>query len=173
MLSIQQGVAVGDIVLGEATDADVPTIVALVRSAFEEYRGRLDPPSGALDETAERVRQRMKVARVVFAQARVAALGCVFYERRDDHVYLFRLAVLPRFRRQGIGRALISRVEADARALNFPRVRLGVRVALPDLRAYYERFGYRFVESGSHAGYSEPTYVILEKALDPRDLAAP
>jgi len=45
-------------------------------------------------------------------------------------------------------------------------VQLGVRVALPRNRAYYERLGYGFVEARSHDGYSQPTYVFLEKALE-------
>ncbi len=40
-----RGDTYGDLVLREATDADVPIIVAVVRSAFDEYRGKLDPPS--------------------------------------------------------------------------------------------------------------------------------
>ncbi len=48
---------------------------------------------------------------------------------------------------------------------SFPRVRLGVRIVLARLRAYYERLGYRVVEEHAHVGYAEPTYVILEKDL--------
>ena len=43
----------GAIELREATTADLPTLLVLVHKAFEEYRGRLDPPSGAHDETLE------------------------------------------------------------------------------------------------------------------------
>ena len=71
--------------------------------------------------------------------------GCVLYEVNPDHVYLFRLAVLPAHRRQGLGRALVESVEARARERGLRRVRLGVRVALPGQRASYERLGYRFV----------------------------
>jgi len=42
-------------VLREATEADAGTLLALVRAAFEEFRGRLDPPSGAHAETLESV----------------------------------------------------------------------------------------------------------------------
>jgi hypothetical protein len=41
-----------------------------------------------------------------------------------------------------------------------------VRVALPHLRARYERLGYRVIEQRRHAGYAEPTYLVMEKLLD-------
>jgi hypothetical protein len=44
-------------------------------------------------------------------------------------------------------------------------VRLGVRVALPHLRAYYERLGYRVIDERSHTGYTVTTYVVMEKTL--------
>jgi ribosomal protein S18 acetylase RimI-like enzyme len=153
------------LVLREASPDEASTIAALVRAAFAEYRGCLDPPSGALEETAEQVRQNLAVARVVLALERSQAIGCVFYERQNDALYFFRLAVLPAHRRRGVGRALIDYLESQARALDLWRVRLGVRLALVQLRAYYERRGYHFVEYGTHGGYSQPTYVILEKLL--------
>jgi ribosomal protein S18 acetylase RimI-like enzyme len=82
-----------------------------------------------------------------------------------DYVDLFRLAVLPSHRRRGVGRALVEYVETRALALGIPRVQLGVRMALPVNRGYYERLGYRFLEARAHSGYAEPTYVILEKKL--------
>jgi ribosomal protein S18 acetylase RimI-like enzyme len=101
----------------------------------------------------------------VLAGAGGEVAGCVFYAPMGDYVDLFRLAVLPAYRRRGVGRALVEYVEARARALSIPCVQLGVRVALPGNRAYYERMGYRFLEARTHTGYTEPTYVILQKSL--------
>ena len=52
---------------------------------------------------------------------------------------------------------LTDDVERRARAMGVSRVRLGVRTALPRLRAYYERCGYRVVREARHAGYETPT----------------
>ena len=148
-----------------ATDADIAGLVALLIAAFEEYRGRLDPPSGAHDETEEQLRETLRSAHAVLAHAGGELVGCVFYASMGNYVDLFRLAVLPVYRRRGIGRALIEYVERRALALGIPCVQLGVRVALPANRAYYERMGYRFLKARRHTGYAEPTYVILEKML--------
>jgi ribosomal protein S18 acetylase RimI-like enzyme len=156
------------ITLREATDADVAALVTLLIAAFEEYRGRLDPPSGAHDETEEQLRGTLRGAHAVLARAAGDLVGCVFYASMGDYVDLFRLAVLPAYRRRGVGRALIEYVEGRALALGIPRVQLGVRAALPGNRAYYERMGYRFLEARAHTGYAEPTYVILEKQLTRR-----
>jgi predicted N-acetyltransferase YhbS len=155
----------GELVLRQAMDADVATIVAVVHAAFDEYRGRLDPPSGAHLETAEIIRQKMIQARVLLAQAGGEVIGCVFYESEGDHLYLSRLAVLPSWRGRGIGGRLLEAVERLAEELHCRRVRLGVRIALAPLRAYYERRGYQPVEYCTHAGYTEPTYVMLQKDL--------
>ncbi len=154
--------------LREATCDDVPTIVAVLQAAFDEYRGRLDPPSGAHGETVEKVRDVMRTACSVLALDGDQVAGCVFYAPADEHIDLFRLAVLPAYRRRGVGRALVEYVESRALALGIPRVQLGVRVALPRNRAYYERMGYRFLEARTHEGYAEPTYVILVKTLTER-----
>jgi GNAT superfamily N-acetyltransferase len=149
--------------LREASEADAETLAALLRDAFEEYRDKLDPPSGAHDETADLVREKLEYARAVLALAGAIPIGCVFYETPEEYAYFSRLAVLPAYRRRGLARALIEYVEGRARALGRRRVRLGVRLALPRQRTYYERLGYRAIYALTHAGYTEPTYLMLEK----------
>jgi ribosomal protein S18 acetylase RimI-like enzyme len=151
--------------LREATIDEAEAVAEVLRAAFEEYRGWLDPPSGAHGETAEKIRNDMRDARIVLALLGETIAGCVFYAPVNEHVDLFRLAVLPGYRQRGIGCALIAYVEERALALGFQRVQLGVRLQLPRNRALYERLGYQFVEARTHAGYAEPTYAILEKIL--------
>ncbi len=155
-----------DITLREAADADLPALVVVLKEAFEEYRDQLDPPSGAHTESVEKLRSVLRSARAVLAEIEGEIVGCVFYAATGDHVDLFRLAVLPVQRRRGIAHAWIGYVEARTRELGLPRVQLGVRVALQRNREYYERLGYRFVEARMHAGYAQPTFVILEKRLN-------
>jgi ribosomal protein S18 acetylase RimI-like enzyme len=154
-----------NVTLHEATEDEAEAVAELLRAAFEEYRGWLDPPSGAHRETAEKIRSEMRDARIVLAVLGDTIAGCVFYAPVNQHVDLFRLAVLPEYRQHGIGRSLIAYVEERALHMGFQRVQLGVRLQLPRNRALYERLGYRFVEERRHAGYSEPTYAILEKLL--------
>jgi ribosomal protein S18 acetylase RimI-like enzyme len=153
------------IVLREATAADIPTLVTLVHTAFEDYRGRLDPPSGAHNETAETFRRALQTSYAALALVNDEAVGCVFYHQEGEHIYLGRLSVLRPFRRHGVGQVLTEYVEQRARELGLPRVQLGVRTALPHLQAYYERLGYHVVRYESHAGYTVPTSMVMEKPL--------
>ena len=162
--------SLNDISLRAATENDIPTIVALIHAAFKEYDGALDPPSGAHKESAENIRHKLTTERAVLALLGDQAVACVFYRDEGDYMYFGRLAVLPAYRNRGISAMLIAYVEQQARELGLPRVRLGVRVALPHLRARYERLGYRVIEQRSHAGYTEPTYLVMEKTLWQDDL---
>jgi GNAT superfamily N-acetyltransferase len=151
--------------LREATADDLPTLLALVHGAFEEYRGRLDPPSGAHAETLETLGRALRTGFALLAAVEGRPAGCVFYHRERDHVYLGRLSVLAAYRGHGVGGTLTEGVERRALGLGVPRVELGVRIALPALRAYYERRGYRVVRHEAHAGYAAPTSVVMQKEL--------
>jgi ribosomal protein S18 acetylase RimI-like enzyme len=146
-------------------EADAEAVAAVIRAAFEEYRGRLDPPSGALAETAETVREKMRTAQAVLAFDGPAPVGCALLRPEEGRLYVFRLAVLPGHRGRGLGRALLAHAEERARALSLPRVRLGVRAALERQIAFYEALGYRRVGAESHPGYTRPTYLLLERPL--------
>jgi GNAT superfamily N-acetyltransferase len=164
--------SLNEIRLRPASEADIPTIVALIHAAFKEYDGAIDPPSGAHKESEDKLREAMKIDRAVLAllnptveRAGDQAAGCVLYRAESDHMYFGRLAVLPAYRGRGIAGALIGYVEARAAELGLGRVRLGVRVALPHLRARYERLGYRVIDERRHAGYAVTTYVVMEKLM--------
>jgi N-acetylglutamate synthase-like GNAT family acetyltransferase len=152
-------------ILREATYDDIPTLVTLIHTAFEEYRGRLAPPSGAHRETAASIGQYLQQGHAVLALLNEQAIGCVCYHQEGEQVYFGRLSVLPPFRQHGVGLALVTYVEQQAQALGAQRVQLGVRLALPHLQAYYERLGYRVVGYEMHEGYTEPTSVVMEKQV--------
>jgi ribosomal protein S18 acetylase RimI-like enzyme len=151
--------------LSPATAGDEDRLAELIRAAFEEHRGRFDPPSGAHKESGESIREHLKVGFALLAFISDQPVGCVLYRPMGDHVYLSRLGVLPEHRRRGVGRRLMDRVEERARELGIPRVKLGVRNVLPDQRAYYERRGYRFHSPGFHPGVAESTFAFLMKEL--------
>jgi len=159
---------INPIQLRQARESDIPTLLSILHTAFDEYHGRLDPPSGVHAETLETIQSKLKTATAMIAYVGDEAAGCVFYEPKGEHLYLGRLSVLPQFRKLGIGRALIDYVEAQAIKLNMPRVQLGARIALPHLKAYYEKLGYHIISYETHPGYAQPTYVMMEKDVNPR-----
>jgi ribosomal protein S18 acetylase RimI-like enzyme len=154
-----------EINLREAKEQEAPEILRVMQAAFLEYNGVLDPPSGVHHETVESVKQKLQTGNFVLAEINYEIVGCVFYENKVSYVDLGRLSVIPQHRRQGIGRMLIDYVEQKARQNQIPNVRLGVRMVLVNLRRYYEGLGYKIISLETHAGYAEPTYVLMEKAV--------
>ena len=151
------------ITLREAAAEDAPTLLGLMQAAFQEYEGVLDPPSGAHDETIDTVRRRLSGGAAVLASVGDEPAGFAFYEPADELLYFGRLSVLPQWRNNGIGSALLDYVERRAQEIGMAGVKLGVRVQLPKLRARYERLGYRITQYMTHSGYTEPTFVYLVK----------
>ena len=151
--------------VGPAGDQNASLLFSILQAAFAEYRDRLDPPSAVHHETIETLRRKLETGYAALANVGNEAAGCVFYQREDHDIYFGRLSVLPAYRRRGVGRALIRYVEAEAVKWQVPRVQLGVRMALPELKAYYESLGYRIIRFGAHNGYAEPTFAVMEKDL--------
>ena len=145
--------------------SDAARVAQVIRASFGEYRGLLDPPSGALAVDARVVRDLMELGGILACESEGRIVACVFHRTHPDHVYLGRLAVLPAFRSRGLGARLVAEVEALAAATGRERVRLGVRLALPRNRAFFERLGYREVGLDSHEGMTVPTFAWLEKRI--------
>ncbi len=155
----------GTIELREATSVDIPMLLRLINDAFAEYKGHLDPPSGAHNETAETLNHALHSGSAALASIDGESAGCVFYTPKDGYVYIGRLAVLPAFRRFGVGTSLMKYAEQRAGDVGFRRVQIGVRLALPHLHAYYEKLGYSRVRDETHPGYERPTYTVMEKQI--------
>ncbi len=165
------------IILRAAAVEDAPTILMITRAAFEQFRGRLDPPSGALDETleslVEHTFQSDHGAALAFVDGQPA--GVLRWSIPPERAYLYvgRVAVLPAYRRQGVASALMGWVDAHAAALGLPAVQFGVRLQSPENIRFYERLGYHISEYAHHAGYDLPTFVWMRKDLQAPSSPAP
>jgi N-acetylglutamate synthase-like GNAT family acetyltransferase len=148
-----------------ARPAEAEAIVALLQRAFGVYRGKLQPESSALLETADMIRTAMKTGTILLAERAGRILGCVSVQRKGDCAYAGRLAVEPMEQGIGVGRALLAAAEALARQMGLGRLRVDVRLKLRDNRAFFRALG--FVEGAErcHPGFRSPTYIELEKTL--------
>jgi ribosomal protein S18 acetylase RimI-like enzyme len=154
-----------NIQLRNATDDDIPEIANVIALAFEEHRGKLNPPSSSLNKSPASVKQELQNANAIVAVKDDKMIGCLFYSVKENYIYLAHLAVLPKCRGLGIAKLLMLEVEKKALEQNQTAIRLNVRLALEKTRAFYERLGYSFYSYGTHSGFIEPTYVVLEKKL--------
>jgi N-acetylglutamate synthase-like GNAT family acetyltransferase len=144
---------------------EAEAIVVLIQRAFGEYRGKLRPESGALQETPETIRAVMKTGTILLAERAGRVLGCVSVRRKDDCAYAGRLAVEPMERGIGVGRALLAAAEGLARQMGSGRLRVDVRLKLRDNRAFFRALGFTEGAERCHPGVHQPTYVELEKIL--------
>ncbi|HEY0299945.1 MAG TPA: GNAT family N-acetyltransferase [Rhizomicrobium sp.] len=151
----------GGIVIARCADAGRRAdILTLVHAAF----GALTPPSGALNETLDDVAARFKAGPVLIAQDGGELVGSLYCALKESGLYLTRMAVKPSRQKQGIGRALLTAAEAEARRLGARKLTLRVRLSLPANRAYFERAGFRVTGQGQEPG--RPRYEVMERPLE-------
>lgn len=172
-----------DLSFRTAAVADVPTLVALVTSA---YRGetsregwtteadfldgeRIDPE--VLRADIERPRSR-----VLVAERDGRMLACVHIAEDDGAGYLGMFSVLPELQGAGIGKQLMAEAERVVREdWRLPAMRMTVIDLREELIAFYERRGYRRTGIKKPFPYGDPRFglpkrddlrfEILEKSL--------
>jgi ribosomal protein S18 acetylase RimI-like enzyme len=154
------------LVLRGATPADAPAIAATIAAAFEQYRGRLRPESGAFRESADAIATELTSdSGAIVAERNGRMLGCVMVKLLEGDLYFGRLAVLPDARGQGLAKRLVEAVEDEARRRELPGVRCGVRVVLTDNQRLFWSLGYLEIGREAHEGFDHPTSINLRKAL--------
>lgn len=133
-----------------AAPGQAALVLGLIQLAFEEYRGRLEPPSAALEETLETVKATMHAGGAALAEAGGQAVAAALFRSRDDCLYVGRVSVIPAHRGRGIARGLMLFLEDQARRLGRAAIEIGVRESLPSNVALYRGLGYRITASEPH-----------------------
>ena len=154
------------LVVRRATAGDAAAIAELVRLAFSQQSAPTNPPSSALKETPATIARELEDGGGAIVHGGDALVGAVLW--RDEHgsLYVGRLAVDPAHRRRGIARMLMAEAEREARRRGLRRMHLGVRLALEDNRRLFTSCGFVEAELLGHDGFSEPTWVRMERRLD-------
>jgi putative acetyltransferase len=98
-------------------------------------------------------------------------LGCGGLMDCGDYGEVKSLFTAPEARGHGIGMALMDRIEAEARALNLPVLRLETGGVLEAAVRLYERCG--FTTCGVYGKYTfDPLSIYMEKHLAPQPAGA-
>lgn len=140
--------------------ADQPDVLALIE-ALDAYQMPLYPPEShhGIDPAA------LSAPHVIFAVARsdagrAVACGAIVMER--GYGELKRMFTLPEHRGQGLARALVQRLEAEAGARGCDEFVLETGYLQHEAIALYERLGYR--RRGPFGPYAEdPNSVFMQK----------
>ena len=148
-----------------ATARDASLIADLVRRAFAAQPRPTNPPSSALEETAATIAAHLARGGGAVLEREDVVAGAVLWEEEDGALYISRVSVAPEYRRQGIARALMDEAEREARRQGFSRMTLGVRLELVENHQLFKSCGFVNAELRSHEGFSEPTWVLMERRL--------
>jgi len=68
----------------DAFASDARLLHQLLQRAFEEYEGKLDPPSGANLETVSSIEHKLAEGGAFICRQADLAVGCVFYAPKND-----------------------------------------------------------------------------------------
>jgi ribosomal protein S18 acetylase RimI-like enzyme len=117
-------------------DADEAAVIALWNDAL--------PPTAPHNDPATSIRKKLAVDRDLFLVAVVegAVAGTVMGGYDGHRGWVYSVAVDRRFRRRGIGAALIRRLEAALAERGCLKVNLQVRASNAEVIAFYEKLGY-------------------------------
>ena len=144
---------------------DIPAVHAIERASFP-----VPWPSYAFRQELET--NRLARYLVVRATGEVVAYGGLWLMVDEAHVTTF--AVLPAWRRQGVGARLMLALLDLAAELGAAVATLEVAISNLDARRLYERFGFRPVgvrpRYYSHNG--EDALIMTTEELDSRDMRA-
>ncbi|MEV0735854.1 GNAT family N-acetyltransferase [Streptomyces sp. NPDC050549] len=141
-----------------AVPVDVPAVKAVTDMAYHRYIARI----GVVPQPMEADHMANVVAGRVFVTGN-PVIGLVVIEERADHLFLDSIAVHPDAHGTGVGRRLLEFVDARARALGLPEVRLYTNALMWENQEIYPRFGYEVVERRTDGPYDRIHY---RKPLD-------
>ena len=156
----------GEIDIRPAAPAEAEVLLDVMRRAFAEYRGVLQPESSVFVETATVIAEKLAVGGGFLAIENETPVGCIIGELKRDRGYLGRLAVDPVLRRRGLARRLMLAGERFVRDQGLRTVEVQVRIVLTGNIALFQSLGYRETARTSHPGYTQLTTLVMEKSLE-------
>ncbi|MFE9021502.1 GNAT family N-acetyltransferase [Streptomyces sp. NPDC007808] len=136
-----------------AQAADVPAVKAVTDAAYHRYIERIGraPVPMEADHAADVADGKVFVTGD-------PVIGLVVVEAHDDHLFLDSIAVHPDAHGRGVGRRLLHFVEARARALELPEIRLYTNALMWENQKIYPKYGYELVERRMDGPYDRVHY---------------
>ena len=121
-------------------ESDEQAVAALWRRVFPDAPSWNDPETD--------IRRKLSVQRELFLVAilGVQLVGTAMAGFDGHRGWVYYVAVSPEHRRQGIGRALMRRVEEDLAKIGCSKLNLQVRSSNRDVVSFYKRLGYQVEE---------------------------
>jgi GNAT superfamily N-acetyltransferase len=151
------------IVIRRATALDVETVTRISAEAYTEAYvpivGRAPKPA------TEDYAPWIATNDVWLLEAAADVRALIVLERRPDHLYIYSIAIDPKFQGQGHARELLQFADQQARAMGVDTVRLHTNPRMARNVLLYQRNGY--IETGRrpHPSFPAETLVDMAKTL--------
>lgn len=157
-----------------AGESDIALLVNLIAEAFADVAERFgltreNCPGHTSFITEADIRVGLGFGSVFYiAEWKGTPCGCIAVRRpKNGHSIIEKVAVLPAFRRHGIGMALVAEAFDDARRSGAAFADIGIIAAHADLRRWYEEQGFCSVRQ---TRYEHLPFEVLHMQ---KDLTAP
>ena len=126
------------------------------------YIPRLGKPPGPMLESYDRV---IAERAVYVVEGRGRVIGVLVLTTDDEGLLLENVAVDPRYRGKGVGKALLQFAEAEARRRGFGAIHLYTNAVMTENQLLYAKIGYAEYARREEMGYAR---IYMRKALPPR-----
>jgi N-acetylglutamate synthase-like GNAT family acetyltransferase len=156
----------GRIQIRRAEIDDCHAIADVLGASFAEFKPLYtDEGFAATTPGARQVQARMKEGPAWVAFQGDAIIGTVAAVKKSNAVYARGMAVLPRSRGLGAGKALLQQVEDWAAGQKVARIFLSTTPFLDSAIQLYEKSGFRRIDQGPHDLFGTPLFT-MEKVIE-------
>ncbi len=162
-----------DVIIRQANEDEAQQLAEVIAASFIDVAKRFDItretcPSHTSFITTNAISTGMSLGSTFYLAVEGESIcGCVgLRQPKDGGCIIEKLAVLPAFRRHGVGHALMEHAFAEIRRVGAARADIGIIEEHSELRAWYEKLGFRAVRS---ARYEHLPFGVLhmQKSLEP------
>lgn len=144
---------------------DWAAVLRLIRAAFADMDGRIDPPSSMQGLTEAEIALRAERGEIWVIEDAGAPVACLFLTKKPGCLYLGKLAVAEAWRGRGLARRLVEMAGGRARAMGLPALELQTRVELTANHTVFRAMGFTQTGATAHDGYDRPTSLTFRKPI--------
>ena len=143
-----------------ANPGDFDSVRSCAEEAYALYVPRMakKPAPMVADFKAQ-----IEAGHVYVIEAGGSVAGFIVLYRRGDHIHVENVAIFPARQRQGLGRALLSFAEAEAKRRDISAIELYTNIKMTENLEFYPQLGYVEIDRREEQGFSR---VFYRKQLD-------
>lgn len=154
-----------DLLIDPPEFADWGRLLTLLREAFADVIGRIDPPSTVYDLTTDQLRDKASKHSLLLAVDGNDPVACLYLRSAGKALFVERFAIRRTHRGSGLARRMIERANLEAQYRGHAFLALETRVALIENQSKFASFGFEIVGGRTHPGHAETTTYRMQRRV--------